>query len=66
MNDLGFHLVLFLVVGSVIVAISAFYTEREDARALAIVPRRLAFFLAGCALVALLMLVLEHTVASVK
>ncbi len=65
MNDLPFHLFLFVVGGTVIVIISTLFAESEDAQALAILPRRLLYFFAGCAAVAGVMLILEHTLASV-
>ena len=66
MNDLPFHLILFLVSGTVIVVISCMFSETDDRAALKILPRRLLYFFVGCAAVALIMLVLEHTVASVS
>jgi hypothetical protein len=65
MNDLPFHLLLFFIGGSVIVVISALFAETEDIDALAILPRRLLYFFAGCATVAVVMLILEHTLASI-
>jgi len=65
MNDLGFHLLLFTVSGAVIVAVSALFSEPSDARALRLIPRRLLWFFIGCAIVAAVMLVLEHTFARV-
>ena len=65
MKDIGFHLLLFVAIGIVIVTISAFFAEMEDGPALRSLPRRLVVFFAGCALLAGLMLLAEHTVASV-
>ena len=65
MNDLPFHLLLFVVGGTVIVIISTLFAETDDAKALAILPRRLLYFFAGCTAVAGVMLILEHTLASV-
>jgi len=66
MNDLGQHILLFCVTGLVIVVISAMYNEPDDAAMFRTLPRRLAYFFGGCALVALVMLALEHTLASVS
>jgi hypothetical protein len=65
-RDLGFHLVLFVVLGIAIVTLSAFFAEPEDGRALRSVPRRLLVLLIGCTILAGLMLIAEHTVASVR
>ncbi len=65
MNDLPFHLLLFAVAGTVIVVISAFFSEPEDSAALRAIPRRLFWFFVGCAGVAAVMLVCEHTFARV-
>ena len=65
MKDLPFHLLLFLVSGSVIVIISAMFSEADDRAALRVLPRRLAYFFGGCLLVAGVMLVCEHTFASI-
>lgn len=65
MNDLPFHLFLFVIAGSVIVIISTLFSETEDAAALATLPRRLLYFFAGCSAVAVVMLILEHTLASI-
>ena len=54
-----------VVGGTVIVIISTLFAESEDAQALAILPRRLLYFFAGCVAVAGVMLILEHTLASV-
>lgn len=65
MNDLGTHLLLFSVVGVAIVALSAFFSEAEDDRALRTIPRRLLFFFVGCTILAAVLIVFELTVASV-
>lgn len=62
---LALHVALFLVVAIAIVAMGAFYSEADDRRALRSVPRRLLVFLFGCAVLVAIMLLLEHTVASV-
>jgi NADH:ubiquinone oxidoreductase subunit 5 (subunit L)/multisubunit Na+/H+ antiporter MnhA subunit len=59
------HVVLFVVVGAAIVTMGAFYTERQDSAAWRSLPKRLAFFLLGCAILAGVMLLLEHTVGSI-
>lgn len=65
MNDLGFHLLLFFASGTVIVVISVLFTEPDDRRALAVLPRRWLVFFAGCLAVAAVMLLFEHTLASI-
>jgi len=64
-NDLPFHLLLFAFTGTVIVTISSFFSEADDQAALRALPRRVLVFLGGCGLIAVVMLILEHTVASV-
>lgn len=66
MNDLGFHGLLFAVIGIGIVALAAFYSESEDAAAFRTIPRRFAYFVLGCGILALLLIVAEKTVASVS
>jgi len=63
--DLLVHIALFVVVSIAIVIMSAFYAERDDALALASVPRRLGIFLGSCAVVAVVMLACESFFASV-
>ena len=65
MNDLAFHLILFAFAGSVIVLISSFFGEPDDRKAVRALPKRILVFFGGCALIAAIILVLEHTVASV-
>jgi hypothetical protein len=65
-NDLPIHLLLFLFVGVAIVSLGSFFGDTEDAQALGNIPRRLVVFFAGCGVVALLLLVIEHTVAAVS
>ena len=60
------HIGFFLVLSLVIVVMSAFYSEAEDAPALHSVPRRFAVFVGACAAVAAVMLVLETLFASVR
>lgn len=65
MNDLLVHALLFALLSAVIVLMSAFYSEPDDSKALRAFPRRLLFFFLGCAALTGLMLLAEHTVASV-
>jgi hypothetical protein len=65
-TELAIHAGLFCLLSLAIVVMGAFYSERDDRRALASVPRRYAVFLASCAGVALVMLALEHLFASVS
>ncbi len=64
--ELGIHILLFTLVAGGIVLMGAFYAEGGNATALASVPRRLFMFLASCALLAGIMLLCEHTFASVS
>lgn len=64
MKDLGFHIVLFILSGIAIVAVSAMFSEPDDQRALRVLPRRLLVFFIGCLIVTAVMLVLEHTLAA--
>lgn len=66
MNDLLIHLALFAAIGAGIVTLAAFYAEPDDAKALRGLPRRFAVFALGCGVLALLLVVAEHTVASVR
>ncbi|MAE27840.1 MAG: hypothetical protein QF599_05590 [Planctomycetota bacterium] len=66
MNDLALHILLFCVAGLVVVLLGALYGEADDRRALRSVPRRLLVFLFGCGAVAAVLLLLEHTLASVN
>ena len=65
MSDLAVHIGLFLVASLAIVGLGSCYSDADDERALRRFPRRFLMFLAGCGLLALIMIVLEHTVASV-
>ena len=64
MNDLGIHLGLLALISLAIVTLGAFFNHRGDDEALKDLPKRYAAFLIGCAIVALVMLVIEHTGAS--
>lgn len=66
MNDLGFHIGLFLFSTLVIVAVSCMFTEADDQKALKLFPRRYLTFVLVSAVVIVLMLVVEHTFASVS
>jgi len=65
MKDVWVHTGLFLVVSAVFIVIAAFYSEAEDVPALRSMPRRFVYFVLGCLVLAGLMLVFEHTIASV-
>jgi hypothetical protein len=64
-NDLWIHVALFLAISVAIVVLGAFYAEADDAKALRSLPRRLLNFAVGCAIVAAVMLICEHTFASI-
>ena len=66
MNDLVVHVLLFLAASLAIVGLGTCYADAADGPALRNFPRRFLMFLAGCGLLALVMLLLEHTVASVS
>lgn len=66
MIDPFLHLVLFAAIGIGIVALAAFYSEPEDSQALPALPRRFAVFVVGCGVLALVVVIAEHTVASVR
>lgn len=65
MSDFGTHVLLFGIVGVAIVVLGAIFSEPQDVPAIKTLRRRLVWFFAGCTAVALVMLLLEHTVASV-
>lgn len=62
---LAVHVLLFLVVSLAICLLSALFAEPEDGPALRGLPRRVAVFALGCALLAAVLLALEHTFASI-
>ena len=66
MNDLGIHIALFLVISAAIVLCGAFYSEPDDTRALRSLPRRFATFAIGCTVLAVVMLICEHTFAALS
>jgi hypothetical protein len=65
LNDYLIHFLLFLFAGSVIVAISCMFADADDRSALKAFPRRWLTFMGGCGLVVLIMLLFEHTFASI-
>jgi hypothetical protein len=65
-KDLPTHLGLFTLIAVAIVVLGAMYAEPTDEAAARGLPRRLLYFFAGCALLTVVVLVLEHTVASVR
>jgi hypothetical protein len=64
-KDLPIHLALFALVSAAIALLGAFYTQPEDGAALRSLPRRLLVFFLGCGILGLVLLVMEHTFASV-
>jgi len=64
MSDLGVHLGLLALISLAIVTLGAFFSHREDGEAMKDIPKRFAIFLFGCAVVAAIMFVIEHTGAS--
>jgi hypothetical protein len=65
LKDYLLHGGLFLFAGSVIVAISCMFADADDRTAMKAFPRRWLTFFGGCLLVVLIMLIFEHTLASV-
>lgn len=65
MKDLPIHILLFLLSGFVIVVVGSMFAEPEDEAMLKALPRRLLTFFLGCAVVVTVMLICEHTFASV-
>ena len=66
MNDLGFHLGLFLFIGLAIVFASAIYADNDDGAAFKSLPRRFAYFVIGCGVLTAVMLVCEHMFAALE
>lgn len=66
MNDLGFHLALFFLSTAIVVGVSCMFTEADDSRALRLFPRRYLTFTIVSGIVVGVMLLIEHTVASVS
>ena len=63
---MGLHVALFLFSGFVIVTIQTLFSEPDDTEARKALPRRLLHFFGGCVLVAVVMLVFEHTFAAIR
>jgi len=66
MTDLLVHAVLFAVVAIVIAVCQAMYSEPKDRKAFASVPKRFAWLVGGCAVLAVILIVLEKTLARVS
>lgn len=66
MIDLTTHILLFALVSLAIVMLSSFFSEAEDGPALRTLPRRFAYFFVGVGVLTGLMLLAEHTLASVN
>lgn len=66
MNDLPFHILLFLVSGGVIVLLSAMFNSPGDREAIAALPRKYLWFVVGCTIVAGVMLMIGYTFASIR
>lgn len=66
MNDILIHLLLFGLVSAAIVLMSAFFAEPEDGPALRQYPKRLLVFIIGCGILTGVLLIFEHTLASVN
>lgn len=63
-TDAFVHALLFLAIALGIVTMGVFYAEADDAAARAVWPRRMLNFVVGCAVLVIVMLVCEHTFAS--
>lgn len=63
--ELLIHIGLFLIASVAIVGLGSCYSDAEDGPALRNFPRRYLMFVGGCGLLAVIMIVLEHTIASV-
>jgi hypothetical protein len=64
-KDLALHVALFLVVSFAIVLLGSFYADAHDRAALGALPRRLATFLLGCAVLSAILLACEFLFARV-
>ena len=64
--SLAIHCALFVLVSVAIVTLGTFYSDAEDRTALRNIPRRLGIFIGGCVILAVIVLALEHTFASVS
>jgi len=63
-NDLSIHIGLLALMSLAIVTLGAFFNHQGDEEALKDLPKRYVVFLVGCAVVAVVMLVIENTGAS--
>ncbi len=66
MSPLVIHVLLFLVGSLAIVGLGSCYADAEDGPALRNFPRRFGFFVGGCTVLALIMLLVEQVFASVR
>ncbi len=66
MSEIVVHILLFLVAALAIVGLGTCYADAEDGPALRNFPRRYLMFVEGGALLAVIMVVLEHTLASAR
>jgi hypothetical protein len=58
------HIALVLLMGTAIVTLGTFYSDADDGRARQVWPRRMLGFFGGCLVLVVVMLVCEHTFAS--
>jgi hypothetical protein len=65
-KDLGTHVALFLAIATAIVTLGVFYSDAEDGPAFRHWPRRMLHFVVGCLILVALLLVCEHTFASLE
>jgi VIT1/CCC1 family predicted Fe2+/Mn2+ transporter len=66
MIDPLIHLALFLLAALAIVFAGATFSELEDAPLLRALPRKVGWFTLWCAVLCLVLVVLEHTLASTR
>lgn len=66
MKDIGLHLVLLFLAGTAIVVVTTLFAEPDDQEALRAFPRRWLKFFVTTAIVVAVMLLIEHTVATVQ
>jgi len=65
-KDWPFHLLLFFIAGTIIVVIGAMFAEQDDRAMLKSLRKRWVHFFLGCLAVVVVMLICEHTLASVN
>jgi hypothetical protein len=65
-KDLGVHLALFVAIATAIVTLGVFYSDAEDRAAFRHWPRRMLHFCFGCVILVAILLVCEHTFASLE